>query len=90
MNNGAKAESGAELESLLPFDLKRAVVPLSGSVDKKKQRTAWKVDGSKAPVYEAGISNLTQAQTTMMVHYSKDRSVQMALIRVEDPEKKEE
>jgi len=59
---------------------------VSGKVDTKTQRAAWKVDGRKTPTYEAGVANLTKNETTMMVHYSKDRSVQFTLIRIEEPE----
>src|SRR5262249_44717525 len=60
-----------------------------GSVDKKTQRAAWTVGDRKTPVYEAGIANLTKNETTMVVHYGKDRSQQYTLIRIEEPEKKE-
>lgn len=60
-----------------------------GAVDKKTQLAAWTVGDKKKPIYEAGIANLTQDETTMMVHYDKDRSSQFTLIRVEDPEKEE-
>ena len=59
--------------------------PVYGSVDKKTQRAAWTVGDKKAPVYEAGIANLTTDNTTMMVHYSKDRSQQFSLFRIEKP-----
>jgi hypothetical protein len=59
--------------------------PVSGSVDKKTQRAAWMVGDKKTPVYEAGIGNLTNDETTMMVHYSKDRSQQFSLFRIEQP-----
>jgi hypothetical protein len=61
-----------------------------GSVDKKTQRAAWTVGERKTPVYEVGFANLTKDETTMVVHYGKDRSEQFTLIRLEDPEKKEE
>ena len=38
------------------------------------------------PVYEAGCANLTKAETTMLVHFGKDRSQQWTLIRIEQPE----
>jgi len=57
-----------------------------GSVAKKTQRAAWTVGDKKTPVYEAGIANLTNDQTTMMVHYGKDRSQQFTLFRIEKPE----
>jgi hypothetical protein len=59
--------------------------PVYGSVDKKTQRAAWTVGDRKNPVYEAGIGNLTDDQTTMIVHYGKDRSQQFTLFRVEQP-----
>jgi hypothetical protein len=36
-------------------------------------------------VYEAGIANLTKDETTMLVHFSKDKSRQMTLVRIEAP-----
>jgi hypothetical protein len=60
--------------------------PVTGSVDKKTQRAAWTVGEKKSPVYEAGIINLTKDDTTMMVHYGKDRAQQFALFRIEKPD----
>jgi len=60
--------------------------PVFGSVDKKTQRAAWMVGDKKTPVYEAGLGNLTNDETTMMVHYSKDRSQQFSLFRIEQPQ----
>jgi hypothetical protein len=57
-----------------------------GSVDKKTQRAAWTVGDKKTPVYDAGIANLTNDETTMMVHYGKDRSQQFTLVRIEQEE----
>lgn len=54
------------------------------------QRAAWTVGERKTPVYEAGIANLTKNETTMLVHYDKDRSQQYTLIRVEEPETSKE
>jgi len=62
---------------------------VNGSVDKATQRAAWTVGDRKTPVYEAGMANLTQNETTMLVHYSSDRSQQFSLIRIEQPEKSE-
>jgi hypothetical protein len=59
--------------------------PVSGSVDRNTQRAAWTVGGRKAPVYEAGIANLTKDETTMLVYFGKDKSQQMTLIRIEEP-----
>lgn len=57
--------------------------PIVGSVDKKSQRAAWTVGDQKSPVYEAGIVNLTTDNTTMMVHYSKEKSQQFTLFRID-------
>jgi hypothetical protein len=65
---------------------------LQGSVDNTTQRAAWNVGKKKFPVYEAGIANLTREETSVLVHFGKDRSQQLTLVRVEQPkeERKEE
>jgi len=55
---------------------------------KKTQRAAWTVGDRKEPIYEAGIANLTQAETPLMVHFGKDRSQQWTLIRIDPPAEK--
>ena len=62
--------------------------PIFGSVDNKTQRAAWTVGDRKTPVYEAGIANLTKEETTMLVHYSPERSMQFTLVRIEEPQEK--
>jgi len=62
-----------------------SVEPVAGSVDRKTRRAAWTVGGRKAPVYEAGLANLTKDETTMLVHFGNDKSQQMSLIRIEEP-----
>ena len=57
---------------------------ITGKVDKKTQRAAWTIGDKKTPVYEAGISNLTQQQTTMIVHRDGGKVEQMLLVRVDD------
>ena len=58
-------------------------------MDKKTQRAAWIVGDSKDTVYETGIGNLTEAETTMLVHFGKDRTQQWTLVRLEPPERNE-
>ncbi len=58
-------------------------LPVYGSVDKKTQRAAWTVGDRKEPVFEAGIANLTKSETTMLVHFSKERTQQWTLVRIE-------
>jgi hypothetical protein len=60
-------------------------LPVYGSVDKKSQRVAWSVGKKKTVVFEAGLNNLTQDQTTVLVHYGKDETRQLALVRLEEP-----
>jgi hypothetical protein len=63
--------------------------PVHGSVDAKTQRAAWTVADRKFPVYEAGIANLTKDETTMLVHFSKEKSQQFALVRIQRPEEEQ-
>ncbi|HET6574654.1 MAG TPA: hypothetical protein VFG68_13690 [Fimbriiglobus sp.] len=60
--------------------------PVYGSVDAKTQRAAWTVADRKFPVYEAGIANLTKDETTMLVHFSKEKAQQFTLVRIQKPE----
>jgi hypothetical protein len=57
---------------------------ITGKVDKKTQRCAWTVGDKKTPVYEAGLSNLTKQQTTILVHRDGGKVEQMLLVRVDD------
>ena len=64
--------------------------PVYGSLDKKGQRIAWTIGDKKDPVYETGLYNLTQDETTMLVHSGKDRTEQYKLFRVEQQDEKKE
>jgi hypothetical protein len=57
---------------------------VTGKVDKKTQRAAWTIGDKKEPVYEAGISNLTKDQCTILVHKAGGKTEQMLLVRVKD------
>jgi len=57
--------------------------PIYGSVDKKSQRAAWTVGNRKEPVYETGIGNLSQPETSMLVHFGPSRTQQWTLVRLE-------
>ena len=65
--------------------LSNTTLPVYGAVDKNTQRAAWTVGDQKEPIYEAGFANLTKGETTMMVHFSKNKSQQWNLIRIEQP-----
>ena len=56
---------------------------VSGSVDPKTLRAAWSVGQQKAPIYEAGIANLTNDQTTMLIHDASGRSTQATLVKLQ-------
>jgi hypothetical protein len=60
-------------------------LPVYGSVEKKTQRAAWTVADRKDTVYETGISNLTEPQSTMLIHFGKDRTQQWTPVRLEQP-----
>jgi hypothetical protein len=58
-----------------------------GSVDKKTQRASWTVGERKEVVYETSIANLTKGETSLLVHFGKDKTQQWSLVRLEDPKK---
>jgi hypothetical protein len=60
-------------------------MPVYGSVDAKTQRAAWSVGEKKDIVFETGLNNLTQNEATVLVHYGKERTQQMMLVRLEEP-----
>ncbi len=64
------------------------VKPISGAVDKKSMRAAWKVSGVKDVVYDTGLSNLLKQESPVLVHYGKDKTQQWNLVRLEQPNKK--
>jgi hypothetical protein len=63
-------------------------LPVYGAVDRKTQRAAWTAGDRKETVFEAGIANLTQSQTTMLVHFGNGRAQQWTLVRI-DPSAKQ-
>ena len=66
--------------------LSDTTLPVYGAVDKRTQRAAWTVGDRKDTVYETGVGNLTEPETTMLVHFGKDRTQQWTLIRLEEPQ----
>ena len=65
-------------------------INITGKVDKKTQRAAWTIGDKKTTVYESGLTNLLQQQTTILVHRQgadgKAAVEQMLLVRVENPD----
>jgi hypothetical protein len=58
-------------------------INVTGKVDKKTQRAAWTLGDKKTPVYETGLANLTQQQTTVLMHRDGGSVEQMLLVRVQ-------
>ena len=56
-----------------------------GSVDKKTQRAAWTIGKKNDRVFETGIYNLTKSESPVLVHIGTDRTQQLLLVRMEQP-----
>jgi hypothetical protein len=61
------------------------VKEIEGMVDKQTQRAAWTVAGETRPIMEAGIGNLTQDTTPVLVHFADGTIQQWLLVRLENP-----
>ena len=60
-------------------------LPVTGAVDKHLQRVAWKVATGQGLVVETGLANLTQDESTALVHFGPDRTEQDLLVRIKQP-----
>jgi hypothetical protein len=65
-------------------------VPINGSVDKTTQRAAWIVGDKKDTVYETGFGNLSQAETSILVHFGKEKTEQWMLARLDPPKEEKD
>ena len=65
-----------------------STLPVYGSVDRKTQRIAWSVGEKRDIVFETGLANLTKDESTVLIHYGKERTDQMMLARLEEPRDK--
>ena len=65
--------------------LSETTLPVYGSVDQQTQRAAWSIGDKQDVVYEAGLSNLTQEATPCLVHFGKEKTQQLTLVRIEQP-----
>ena len=63
----------------------RWCLPNIGARRKDTQRVAWTVGENKTNVFEAGIYNLTQPETPVLVHFGKERTEQWLLVRLKQP-----
>jgi hypothetical protein len=62
-----------------------STTPVYGSVDKKSQRVAWSIGEKKDIVFETGLPNLTKDESTILIHYGKDRTEEQILARLPQP-----
>lgn len=58
------------------------VRPIEGAVDKNTARVAWIVADKKDIIFDCGLYNLTKDETTVLVHFSKDKIEQWTLVRL--------
>jgi hypothetical protein len=62
------------------------VSPISGQVDKKSQRVAWKIGSNSSTVIEAGLQSLTQDVASCLLHFDTDTTQTWLLVRLKDPD----
>lgn len=65
--------------------------PLEGSVDRESQRAAWRfADGKNSDVVmEATIYNLTQDESTALLHFGAEKTQTWLLVRLAEEESQE-
>lgn len=65
-------------------------LPIQGSVDKDSQRAAWSAGDNSNTVMETGVYNLTQDETSVLIHFGDQEQQQWLMVRLEDPESEQE
>ncbi|MCA9263178.1 MAG: hypothetical protein KDA60_04995, partial [Planctomycetales bacterium] len=65
--------------------------PLQGTVDRESQRAAWRfADGANSDlVMETVVYNLTEDNSTALVHYGPDKTETWTLVRLPEPTEQE-
>lgn len=61
------------------------VETVQGAVDKKSMRAAWTVGDNRTVVYDTGFSTLLGNQGSLLIHFSKERTEQWTLVRLQPP-----
>jgi hypothetical protein len=56
-----------------------------GSLDKNTQRVSWTIGTNPNTVFDAGLGDLTQNDSSVLVHYGPNNTSRMALIRLQQP-----
>ena len=68
-----------------------SVRSVEGRVDKETQRAAWQFVDGKNPevVMETGIYSLTEDECTALVHFGPDKTQEVVMVRMDQPEEGE-
>ena len=74
-----------QIRGNLQDSLTDKVTQLTGSVDKKTQRVAIKMDGNDSLVLETGLYNLTNDEVPALVHFDAQQQQAVTLIRLKNP-----
>ncbi len=66
-------------------------IPVEGKVDNATQRAAWHLMDEKnnKVVMETGVYNLTEDVTNALLHYGPDKTSEVVLVRIDQPEDEE-
>ncbi len=59
---------------------------IEGMVDQESQRAAWVIGDRNTPILETGISNLTQNEASVLVHFENGQTQQWLMVRIDNPE----
>jgi hypothetical protein len=59
---------------------------IQGSLDRKTQRISWTIGSNPKTVFDAGLGDLINDQSTVLVHYGPDSTARMSLIRLQQPQ----
>src|SRR5262249_10505922 len=57
-------------------------LPVYGALDRNTQRVAFYAGGKRDTVVEAGVQNLTQDQTPVLIHFPTGQAQQYLLVRL--------
>jgi hypothetical protein len=63
---------------------------VQGMVGKDTQRAAWTIGENKSTTMETGIYNLTEDETSVLVHFGNEQTQQWLMVRLEEPPESEE
>lgn len=59
-------------------------LPITGKVDSETQRAAWTIGENKNTVMETGVYNLTEEQTSVLVHFGKEKQQTWMMARLDE------